>query len=170
MVIIHDITVRYTMQEAIRLSEEKLKRLNAEKDKLFSVIAHDLRGPLGTFTGLTEMAMFQTDDVSHEEKQQLATDMHKSAQALQNLLENLLYWSRMQREDVNIYTEKLSVKALLEENLVLFQNAISTKSLVIEKHFLEEAKVLADKQMLMTVLRNLLSNAINLHHEMERLA
>lgn len=160
LVIIHDITVRYTMQEAIRQSEEKLKRLNAEKDKLFSVIAHDLRGPLGTFTGLTEMAMFQADDVSHEEKQQLATDMHKSAQALQNLLENLLYWSRMQREDVKIHTEKLRVKALLDENLVLFQNAISTKSLVIEKHFLEEAKVLADKQMLMTVLRNLLSNAI----------
>ena len=160
LIIIHDITIRYTMQEAIRQSEEKLKRLNAEKDKLFSVIAHDLRGPLGTFAGLTEMTMHQSEDISHEEKQQLAADMHKSAQALQNLLENLLYWSRMQREDVKIITEKLDLEALFEENLVLFQNAINAKALKVEKHFQENAIVLADKQMLMTVLRNLLSNAI----------
>ncbi len=160
LIIIHDITIRYTMQEAIRQSEEKLKRLNAEKDKLFSVIAHDLRGPLGAFVGLTEMAMNQSEDISHEENQQFAADMYKSAQALQNLLENLLYWARMQREDVKIHTEKLDLKALFEENLVLFQNAINAKVLKVEKRFQENAIVLADKQMLMTVLRNLLSNAI----------
>jgi len=160
LLIIHDITMRQAMQEALRQSEEKLKKLNAEKDKLFSVIAHDLRGPLGAFAGLTEMAMQQTDDMQPEDMRQLATDMHKSALALQNLLENLLFWSRMQREDVKINTEKLDVKALLEESLNLFQNTIKTKELEVRTSFGEDVKVLADKQMLMTILRNLLSNAL----------
>ncbi|MDY0078601.1 MAG: histidine kinase N-terminal 7TM domain-containing protein [Bacteroidales bacterium] len=160
LLIIHDITMRQAMQEAIRQSEEKLKKLNAEKDKLFSVIAHDLRGPLGAFAGLTEMVMQQTDDMQPEEMRQLAADMHKSALALQNLLENLLFWSRMQREDVKINIEKLDVKALLEEILNLFQTTIKTKELEVRTSFGEDAKVLADRQMLMTILRNLLSNAL----------
>jgi len=159
LLIIHDITMRYQMQRAIRLNQEKLRELNAEKDKLFSVIAHDLRGPLGTFAGLTELIMQQPDDISPEEMQQLALDMNKSARSLLELLENLLFWSRMQRDDVQINLSSLQPDLFVNDTLNLFQDAVRNKNLRVV-NVLKSVKVIADEHMLMSVLRNLISNAV----------
>lgn len=159
LLIIHDITIRFQMQKAIRLNEKKLRELNAEKDKLFSVIAHDLRGPLGTFAGLTELIMQQPDDISPDEMQQLASDMNKSARSLLDLLENLLFWSRMQRDDVQINLSSLQPDLFVNDTLNLFQDAVRNKNLRMA-NVLKPVKVIADEQMLMSVLRNLISNAI----------
>ncbi|MDA3944446.1 MAG: ATP-binding protein [Bacteroidetes bacterium] len=164
LLVIHDITIRQVMQKAIRLNEEKLQRMNAEKDKLFAVIAHDLRGPLGAFAGLTEMIMQQTDELSNEEMKELTSSMHQSASALHSLLENLLYWSRVQRDDVKIEPSKVDVVLLFDEVQALFQHAIDAKNLAVRKSFNAAPFAIADKQMLLTVLRNLLSNAIKFTH------
>ena len=159
LLIIHDITIRFQMQKAIKLNEKKLRELNAEKDKLFSVIAHDLRGPLGTFAGLTELIMQQPDDISPEEITQFATDMNKSARSLLDLLENLLFWSRMQRDDVQINLSSLQPDLFVNDTLNLFQDAAMSKNLRVV-NVLKPIMVIADEQMLMSVLRNLISNAV----------
>ncbi len=159
LLIIHDITLRYQMQDAIRRNEEKLRLLNAEKDKLFSVIAHDLRGPLGAFTGLTEMIMHQSADITADEMRELMDGMNKSARSLQDLLENLLFWSRMQRDDVQTDLTSLSPDIFIKDILQLFQESVRFKAINISTS-LKNVKVLADEQMLMFILRNLISNAI----------
>jgi len=159
LLIIHDITIRYQMQEAIRQNEEKLRILNAEKDKLFSVIAHDLRGPLGSFTGLTEIILQQPGDIPADEMRQLMDGMNKSARSLQGLLENLLIWSRRQRDDVQISLASLCPDVFINDVLHLFQEAIASKMLNITTT-IQQVKVMADEQMLLFVLRNLISNAI----------
>lgn len=89
LIVMHDITQRHALQETIRKSEEKLRLLNAEKDKLFSIIAHDLKGPLGSFSGLTEL--FITDDfITPDEMKEIASKMNQSAHSLNALLDNLL--------------------------------------------------------------------------------
>ncbi|KAF0130447.1 MAG: integral membrane sensor signal transduction histidine kinase [Bacteroidetes bacterium] len=159
LIVIHDITQRHVLQETIRKSEEKLRLLNAEKDKLFSIIAHDLRGPIGAFSKLTEMFLTENDLTAGEMKT-IATDMNHSAQSLQGLLENLLQWSRMQRDDVTIKKQYLYVKPLVDKSLDLLREPVLSKTLFIKNMVPVNLMVYADENMLQTVLRNLLSNAI----------
>ncbi|MDD4374664.1 MAG: ATP-binding protein, partial [Bacteroidales bacterium] len=164
LLVIHDITFRHQMQEAIIQNEEKLRVLNAEKDKLFSVIAHDLRGPMGAFTALTELILQQPGDISADEMRHLMHSMNKSARSLQDLLENLLYWSRMQRDDVRIELKSLPPERFVREVLSLFQESVRSKELKVTTS-LKPVMVIADEQMLLFVLRNLISNAIKFTHQ-----
>lgn len=160
LLVIHDITNRHLMQQKIVQSEEKLKTLNAEKDKLFSILAHDLRGPIGAFINLTELFMDESYEMTPEEMKGIAKDMNKSAQSLQSLLENLLNWSRMQRQDVVIQKNTIEINPLIEKALDLLKEAISNKALYVKNAVPDDVTVYADENMMQTVLRNLISNAV----------
>jgi PAS domain S-box-containing protein len=160
LLVIHDITNRHLMQQKIVQSEEKLRILNAEKDKLFSILAHDLRGPIGAFINLTELFMDESYEMTPEEMKGIAKDMNKSAQSLQSLLENLLNWSRMQRQDVVIQKSNIEIKPMIEKALDLLKEAISNKALYVKNGVPEDLIVFADENMMQTVFRNLVSNAV----------
>ncbi|MDP2235606.1 MAG: histidine kinase N-terminal 7TM domain-containing protein [Bacteroidales bacterium] len=160
ILVIHDITHRHLMQETIVRSEEKLRLLNAEKDKLFSIIAHDLRGPIGAFINLTELFMDDSFEMSSDEMKGIAKDMNKSAQSLQSLLENLLNWSRMQRQDVVIQKSTVEIRPLVDKAIDLMRESIANKTLYVKNAVPDGITVYADENMLQTVLRNLISNAI----------
>lgn len=160
LIIIHDITQRYLLQDTIRKSEEKLRILNAEKDKLFSIIAHDLRGPIGSFIGITEMFTDDTNDLDTAEMKKIIHEMNRSATSLQSLLENLLNWSRMQRQDVVIHQSSCNVRMLTEKSVEVHHDAILSKEIYIKNSISEALDVFADENMLMTVFRNLVSNAV----------
>lgn len=159
LLIIHDVTHRHLLQETIRQSEEKLRLLNAEKDKLFSIIAHDLRGPIGAFSKLTEMFVTEAD-MTPEEMKEIAKDMNNSAQSLQGLLDNLLNWSRMQRDDVVIQKQNVEIKQLVDRVFELLKEPINKKSLFVKNLISETLIVVADENMIHTVMRNLVSNAL----------
>jgi PAS domain S-box-containing protein len=160
LLVIHDITNRHLMQQKIVQSEEKLKILNAEKDKLFSIIAHDLRSPIGAFINLTELFMDDSFEMTPDEMKGIAKDMNKSAQSLQSLLENLLNWSRMQRQDVVIQRSTVEIRPLVDKAIDLMRESVANKTLYVKNAVADGITVYADENMLQTVLRNLISNAI----------
>lgn len=160
LLVIHDITQRYKLQQTIRISEEKLRELNAEKDKLFSVLAHDLRGPIGTFMGFTELFMDESVGMSKEEVAAASRDMNKSAVSLYGLLENLLTWSRMQRDDVKLQIQPIPLRKAACHAIDLLRESATKKQLIVENNIPERSIVAADENMLQFIFRNLLSNAI----------
>lgn len=160
LIVIHDITHRYKMQESLRLSESRLRQLNVEKDKLFSIIAHDLRGPLGAFESLTEMFVDGASPDIPEDMQDIVQKMHKSATSLNALLDNLLQWAKMQREDVTIKPIEIEMNVLVKRLIELLHEPIHSKTLYVRVMIPEDLKVIADENILNTVLRNLLSNAV----------
>ncbi|MCE1202025.1 MAG: ATP-binding protein [Bacteroidia bacterium] len=160
LLVVHDITHRYKLQETIRKSEERLRALNGEKDKLFSIIAHDLRSPISAFLSLTGLFIDDSADMSKEEMREIALSMNRSAESLNGLLDNLLQWSRMQRNEVKTRPEAIDVKLLVERNLEIYSEAIQNKKLTVQSTLTSGLNVFADENMLNTILRNLISNAI----------
>lgn len=155
-----DITERKQAQEDLLKSEADLRKLNSEKDKFFSIIAHDLRSPFTGFLGLTELMVTDMKNSSLKEYQEIGGLLHSSATNLFGLLTNLLEWSKMQRGLTAFNPEKLSLKRLAEEVINVFDETAKKKGIKIEEEISEEIFVTADKRMLETIARNLISNAL----------
>ena len=90
-----DITESKRAEEEIKRKNKELQLVNAEKDKFFSIIAHDLRTPFNSFLGLTQLMADQLPAMTLEQTQKIAVSLRKTATNLYGLLENLLQWSRM---------------------------------------------------------------------------
>ncbi len=141
-------------------SEERLKQLNGSKDKFFSIISHDLRSPFTSITGYSEVILDDIDDLSKEEIKEFAGSIHKSAKNIQNLLENLLQWSRMQTGGIKYNPSNINLSDVVEEIVDLYQVNAARKKITLINELDNEYPVKADKFMLNTVLRNLVSNSI----------
>ncbi len=139
---------------------KELKELNATKDKFFSIIAHDLRGPLSGLIGLAEMMSDDTLPFEPEEKKDLMCDLRDSARNIYNLLENLLEWSQMQRRQISFAPQMLLVHEIIHEVLTIVAELARKKAIEIVVDIPQEEKVFADTNMLQTVIRNLVTNAI----------
>jgi PAS domain S-box-containing protein len=155
-----DITDIKNLEQALLDREENLKLLNAEKDKLFSIIAHDLRSPFNSFLMLTEMLMDDTIQLDAAETKKLTASMYKSAVNLYDLLENLLSWSRLQRGLTLIEPSVIQLIDVVEGCLENFSTIIHNKRLEIKINIPESLSVIADRNLLNSIFRNLISNAI----------
>ncbi|MFZ4414677.1 MAG: PAS domain S-box protein, partial [Bacteroidales bacterium] len=155
-----DITVQKQFEQEIKLQNAKLLKLNTERDKFFSIISHDLRGPLGGFMGLTEMLAAGNEYYADDEKDEIMLDLSHSARNIFNLLENLLEWSKMNKGLSEFKAEKLDLNALVMDCKNILAESAKKKMIVIDLSICNEAEVLGDKNMLESVLRNLVSNAI----------
>ena len=160
MAVIVDITERKRAEEEIRRNNENLVRLNAEKDKFFSIIAHDLRSPFNSFIHLSKIMAEEVQEMSLEEIQKYANAMSKSATALFELLENLLEWSRLQRGITQVQPERINLDAKIEHLLAVFGESARNKGIDLHTKLEPGLIVYADDMMLDSTLRNLLSNAI----------
>jgi PAS domain S-box-containing protein len=155
-----DITQRRLAEEELRLKNEQLRASNAEKDKFFSIVAHDLRGPMNGFLGLTGIMAEDIESLSSFELKEIATTMRTSAVNIYRLIENLLEWSKMQRGTINFEPQPMFLKKALNKSLELVKDAASKKGIELAINIPEHAVVSADVHMLETIVRNLLSNAI----------
>jgi len=155
-----DITERKQTEEALRNNEENLQKSNAEKDKFFSIIAHDLRSPFNGFLGLTEIMVEGLPGMKMEEIQQMAILLKKSATNLFSLLGNLLEWSRMQRGLTAFVPTSFLLMPKIFESLVLVKDAADKKDILISYAVSEDLTVFADTNMLGGILRNLVTNAV----------
>lgn len=141
-------------------SESELRKTNASKDKFFSIIAHDLKGPFNGLLGLSEFLANEIDSLSLEEISSFAGDINKSAGKLFNLLENLLDWSRMQTEGNLSNPSHIVLHKKVRDIMTLLRKNAETKSICISAHIDENITVYADQNMLHSILQNLVTNSI----------
>jgi len=140
--------------------DHKIKKLLNDKNQFFSIISHDLRGPLGSSVSLSEILIENIEQYSRQEIKEISELLHDSNKNIYKLLENLLDWSRVQTGMITFNPKNVLLNALIEENIELSKNVALNKNINItfESDYLVEAE--ADKNMISTILRNLLSNAI----------
>jgi PAS domain S-box-containing protein len=151
---------RKKAEEEIRLKNELLQAINAEKDKFFSIIAHDLRGPLSAFVAATQIITEEVQAMSIEEIREITESMKTSATNIYSLLENLLEWSRLRRDTIDFVPEKFNLKMKTEACIEVLKESARKKRIKIEVAIPDEFNILADSHMFETVIRNLVSNAI----------
>ncbi|MEI7812395.1 MAG: hybrid sensor histidine kinase/response regulator [Ignavibacteria bacterium] len=144
----------------INRANEELKSLNAGKDKFFSILAHDLKGPFQGFLGLTEMMAEDITSIPQDELSEMAHEMHITAKNLFALLNNLLEWARMQQGAISFEPVETDLSETVSRNIDLISPRGKQKGIEIIHEADHNQTVHADKAMLNAVLRNLLSNAV----------
>jgi two-component system, sensor histidine kinase and response regulator len=157
---IQDVTKRKLADEALKEREVSLLELNATKDKFFSIIAHDLRSPFSSIISLSNFLMEQVQEKDYEGIEEFAGIIQNSSEQAMSLLTNLLEWSRSQTGRMEYNPVFLDLIALVKEVSALMNAYSLKKSITILQKFPRNAAVIADKAMISTVLRNLISNAI----------
>ncbi|WOO42110.1 sensor histidine kinase [Rubellicoccus peritrichatus] len=140
--------------------EEELENLNRDKDKFFSIIGHDLKGPLSGFLGLTEMLATDSEAFSPSELKMLGAEMNKAGKNLFNLLEDLLDWSRLQMGRIECDPQDFAIQDIVEANISLLSVNSRNKEIDLIADCEPDCAVHADLEMINTVVRNLISNAI----------
>lgn len=148
------------VNEQINSQNGELQELNATKDKFFSIISHDLKGPLNSLTSFAGLLINHTEALSKDEIKMLATDLDKSLKNLLSLLNNLLEWSRSQTGNLDIKAEPLDVRDLVYANAELLQRMAENKEIALRTRVPAGLTGFADKNQMNTVLRNLISNAL----------
>lgn len=149
-----------SINEKVAASEKSLKESNAIKDKFFSIIAHDLKGPLATITSFLQIMINYSDGFTEEERTKLAKDMHKSVENLSALLENLLQWARSQMGHIDFNPKRFYLNKSVQKTYDLLNARASGKLIDIQINVDKNIIVFADENMLDFVFRNLLSNAL----------
>ena len=155
-----DITDRYRAEQEINQKNLELQQINATKDKFFSIIAHDLRGPLASFMGLAQIMAEDLPSLTMSEIQEIAIDMKNSAANLYRLLENLLNWARMQKGQIMFSPEAVLLLPVVNDSVASLKESAKNKGIKIDCNVAEDLKVIADKNIVQTIVRNLVSNAI----------
>lgn len=142
-------------------TEEKLTIANNTKDKFFSIIGHDLKSPLSSLLGFSEVLNEEYDSFTEEERRLFIRDIYKNTSNLARLTENLLYWSRTQTGKIIVNPEACKLNELIKENIDLFKNQADNKEISIHSNIQQNKTVVfVDENMIKTVFRNMLSNAI----------
>ena len=155
-----DITEQNQAEERIKSKNEELQKINAEKDKFFSIIAHDLRSPFAAFLGLTQMMVQDLPSLKLDNIQEIALLMRDSATNLHRLLENLLQWSRLQQGMVAFDPHYFLLVEKINSSLRPVMEIASNKGVEIVVNIPDGMFVLADENMLESTIRNLVTNAV----------
>lgn len=164
--VVTHLTIRRLQQESREqhlLLQEKhaeLQALNASKDKFFSIISHDLRSPLSSVLVGMRLLTDPQSRVSESEKDEILHDTRKTVEQLYSLLDNLLVWSRLQRGLMEYEPKPLDLQPLFERNATLFAANAEQKQITIRQTVTAPIFAFADTQMIDTVIRNLISNAL----------
>jgi signal transduction histidine kinase/Tfp pilus assembly protein PilF len=150
-----ELTIR---NQEIEQQRQQLERLNATKDKLFSIIGHDFRSPLQSLRGL--LALMNQNSLTPQEFAHYSKDLKGRIDIVYDNLDNLLHWSVAQINGIKTNLQIVPVRTLFKDVTELYQEAAVQKKVVIETNLKDEVLVLADNDQLKLVLRNLVSNAI----------
>jgi signal transduction histidine kinase/Flp pilus assembly protein TadD len=144
----------------LKESEKHLIEINSTKDKFFSIISHDLRNPFAAIVSFSRILKRDMENLTADELRELALELDKSVLKINNLLENLLQWSRAQTGKIRYEPEYIAIHEIVKDNLALFKNNAKEKKIVLVDKVDDDTPVWADRNMTDTVIRNLLSNAL----------
>jgi PAS domain S-box-containing protein len=146
-------------------SEARLQKINEDKDKLFSVVAHDLRSPFTGLIGYAEMLALEIDSLEPSEIKRFAGSMYRSISDIKNLIDNLLEWTRLQSGRITAAPGKTYLDDAVSEIVALYRSSASKKSIRLIDDVDPTLTVFADRNLLAAVLRNLVGNAVKFTRE-----
>ena len=141
-------------------TQNSLKELNVAKDKLFSIIAHDLKNPFNAISGFSDLLLSGINDYPIEQIERYVKIIRKSAVKGYNLLENLLEWTRSQTGQLKIKKDNFNLAWLVQENIEFSRERAMVKEIELIADCNQSLIVHGDRNMISTVLRNLLNNAL----------
>jgi len=152
-------------KEELSVLNSKLKKINSDKDKLFSIIAHDLKNPFTAMLGLSEILKDEFKTMNDEDKIRMINGIYESSRNTYRLLENLLQWSRLQTGRMDFHPERIDLYKAVVDVVELFNTSAAAKGIVFRNDVLPGMMAYCDNFMINTVLRNLLSNAVKFSHK-----
>lgn len=155
-----DMTEYKKVKESLENSNNEFKLINNTKDKLFSIIAHDLRSPFQGLLSSSELLASEVKNLSNEEIVEFSKVLHSSVKNLYGLLENLLNWSLMQRNLLEYKPEKFSISDLVNKIIEASKLESAKKKISITNNINPKLNVNADSAMVRSIFQNLISNAI----------
>ncbi|OQY03467.1 MAG: hypothetical protein B6I20_04940 [Bacteroidetes bacterium 4572_117] len=148
------------VQEQLKKTNEEIQLANENKDKLLSIIAHDLRNPFSVLIAFSKLLVDSYDEFSKEDVMIYIKSFYQTSKQGFSLLDNLLKWSKSQTGKMEITPERLDLNDLVEETVTLLNSQALNKNIKIRNKVPKNIFAFADLNMTLTVLRNLISNAI----------
>lgn len=158
--IIHDITERTKAEEALKRSEKELKKLNEDKDRFISIISHDLKGPIYSIHGLLELIVPNIKNYTQDETENFIKMIYNSVHDTTQLLEEILVWARSNSGRIPFEPKLINIEHVFNDVLQNLNQVANDKNIAIQYRAKQEITVFADSNMIHTVLRNLIANAI----------
>ncbi len=161
--VIQDVTELKRNEQKINNQNIKLQKLVAEKNKLFSIISHDLRNPFNVLIGFSRLLKENYQEYSNDKIEEFLDIINTTSVNTHKLLENILTWSKTQTGQILFKPEECSVEKIFKENINQLRGSLKQKNIKISYKINKET-IYADKNLLNTILRNLLTNAIKFTH------
>jgi len=155
-----DITKLKEAEDKLLKLNKQLNELVSTKDKLFSIIAHDLKSPFNSILGFSDLLITNLRKYNFEKSESFLRNINSSAKCTLNLLDNLLNWAKSQTGQIGFNPEKLSLMNIINDILLVLNPSAKIKNISLNNIIIEDIEILADKNMLQTIFRNLISNSI----------
>ena len=155
-----DITDRKQAEERLVLFNNQLKELNATKDKLFSIIAHDLKSPFNSILGFSDLLLENIRNYDIDKTETYISNINLTSKHILVLLENLLDWAKTQTGLIVFKPKRQDLKAIVQDIIDMLDSTAKIKNISLNISAVSNMDVYADPNMLHTILRNLISNAI----------
>ena len=149
-----------SLNKKVNVQKTNLVEANATKDKMFSIIAHDLRSPFNTLLGFLELLVSEYDDLDDKEKKSLLNTLNLQSKKTYGLLENLLQWSMMQRGLVKLYIDNYNLHQIVKHQISDLSQRAEAKNVELVNLVDSSMEIEADEVMIKTILRNLINNSI----------
>ncbi|MBS2099929.1 sensor histidine kinase [Carboxylicivirga linearis] len=146
--------------DIISKQKKELEVANSTKEKFFSIIAHDVKNPLSSIIGLTELLQLNVEDYPIEKMKEYLKVVHESANRIDVLLMNLLNWAKAQTGSIEANKLSFNLKEVIDTNQKLFCQNLNDKNIKLLNNCSANIPVVVDRYMIDTVIRNLISNAI----------
>ncbi len=153
------------LEKTVELKTTELKELNASKDKFFSIIAHDLKNPFNTIIGFSEMMKESVRLKDSATFYEYAVMINTSAVQTLRLLENLLEWANAQRGKLTFMPVEVNLRELIMDEFSMVEETALGKNIELESYVNDSLTIVADKNMIRTILRNLITNAVKFTHK-----
>jgi two-component system, sensor histidine kinase and response regulator len=154
------IRINDKQQRELVEARDELRILNATKDKFFSIISHDLKSPIVSFLSMASLLNRKLDRLSPEDIKEMAASVSERGDNLMKLMENLLHWSRLQMKRIEFNPQVVPLLSLIDQVIYVLEAQATEKKIDIEAGISDDVSLRADPDMLNTILRNLVSNAI----------
>ena len=160
-----DITPLKLAEEALSVSETRLRDLNATKDKFFSIIAHDLKSPFNSIKGGSRFLLNEYENLTKTEIREYIEQIYNGSSNSLKLLDDLLQWAESQTGIISVSLEKVDLALLVNDTIESLISTAGGKNISIQSSVKNKCFVIADKFMLRTIMRNLVGNAIKFTFE-----
>jgi len=154
-----EISYRKQAEDEVKLKNKEFQQIIAEKDKFFSIIAHDLKSPFNSILGFSELLVEKAREKNYDSMEKHAGFIHQSSKRAMDLLLNLIEWAQSQTGRIIFAPEVFNLGELIDEIVSMHESAAFQKKIQVNKNVPPETYGYADKAMLSTILRNLISNA-----------